>query len=117
MSFSAAAAGNFQFFPSLGGGCQKALRQSAAAAGKGGGQKSSIFPTLEMLQNESILVVYKYFDIGLLRSRRFCGQKLNECQNFLTECRGPPQEHQKNLFSNFDLKLCREIGLNESSLL
>jgi hypothetical protein len=34
MSFSAAAAGNFQFFPSLGGGCQKALRQSVAAAGK-----------------------------------------------------------------------------------
>jgi len=34
MPFSAAAAGNFQFFPSLGGGCQKALRQSAAAAGK-----------------------------------------------------------------------------------
>ncbi len=32
MPFSAAAAGNFQFFPSLGGGCQKALRQSAAAA-------------------------------------------------------------------------------------
>jgi hypothetical protein len=25
MSFSAAAAGNFQFFPSLGGGCQNAL--------------------------------------------------------------------------------------------
>ena len=34
MSFSAAAAGNFQFFSSIGGGCQKALRQSAAAAGK-----------------------------------------------------------------------------------
>jgi hypothetical protein len=34
MSFSAAAAGNFQFFSSLGGGCQKVLRQSAAAAGK-----------------------------------------------------------------------------------
>jgi hypothetical protein len=32
MSFSAAAAGNFQFFSSLGGGCQKVLRQSAAAA-------------------------------------------------------------------------------------
>ncbi len=82
------------------------------------------FPTLEMLQNESTLVVYNYFDIGLLRSHRFCGQKLKECQNFLTECqnfltecRGPPQEHQKNLFSNSDLKLCREIVLNESSLL
>jgi hypothetical protein len=34
MSFSAAAAGNFQFFSSRGGGCQKVLRQSAAAAGK-----------------------------------------------------------------------------------
>jgi hypothetical protein len=34
MSFSAAAAENFQFFPSIGGGCQKALRQSAAAATK-----------------------------------------------------------------------------------
>jgi hypothetical protein len=32
MSFSAAVAGNFQFFSSLGGGCQKVLRQSAAAA-------------------------------------------------------------------------------------
>ncbi len=32
MPFSAAAAGNFQFFLSLSGGCQKALRQSAAAA-------------------------------------------------------------------------------------
>ncbi len=34
MSFSAAAAENFQFFSFLGGGCKKVLRQSAAAAGK-----------------------------------------------------------------------------------
>jgi hypothetical protein len=41
MSFSAATAGNFQFFPSLVGGCQKALRQSAAVAGN-----SQFFPSL-----------------------------------------------------------------------
>ncbi len=34
MPFSAAAGENFQFFWFLGGGCEKALRQSAAAAGK-----------------------------------------------------------------------------------
>jgi hypothetical protein len=34
MSFSAAAAENFQFFWSLSGGCDEALGQSVAAAGK-----------------------------------------------------------------------------------
>jgi hypothetical protein len=34
MSRSAAAAENFQFFSSLGGGCEKTLRQSAAATVK-----------------------------------------------------------------------------------
>jgi hypothetical protein len=63
MSFSAAA-GNFQFFPSLGGGYQKALRQSAAAAGKF--QFVSLCRRLKIFQN-----FWKNFFI----SRNFCIKK------------------------------------------
>ena len=34
----------------------------------------------------------------------------------LIEGYGPPQEHEENWFLSFYLKLCIEIGLNESSL-
>jgi hypothetical protein len=45
------------------------------------------------------LIAYCWWDIAFLRY-------------FLIEGCGPPQEHEENWFSNFDLKLCTEIGTN-----
>ncbi len=76
MPFSAAAAGNFQFFLSLGGGCQKAVRQSAAAARKfqfffsvgGGGWK-------RFGSRRRRLKIFENFLKNFLRFEKFCIKK------------------------------------------
>ena len=50
------------------------------------------------------LIAYCWWGIAFLRY-------------FLIEGCGPPQEHEENWFSNFDLKLCTEIEPNGNSLL